>query len=527
MSLDFPNLLNNINILYQRKNNMNNLLKLLHEKNDNILNCNEKFIKFIDDGNISQLKNCYNIHDPIISDIYQENPLKINDKCRLINTKKSKYYIHTYDPQKIIENIKLCGADSKIIDDYIKNINEICYTKKKTNCCNCISIVYYYYNGRSDRNIKYYDYLRSIRRSIKNVKQMLPNWIVRIYLDTTVYNLFSGNDNETNKYKNIFDEIINNDIVELYTYVCENIINDSVSIHKTRTYRFLPLADEDVSICIIREADGIVTNLDCHNIKIFENSNKIFYILPMNHSIENIWYHNNLKHGSYTGWLNYYKNVLEKSHFESHQNFYELLAGIFGIKLILKKSYYSNILINLNSIMNKLDEKVISEYRLNIGFDEIFLLSLYKKIATFPFNIKSRRERTYSANNGYKDQEYVVFGDNYTKLFKTIFIADGFNILETDISYVSYYTIIAQIYNNIKRLHDVNNPILLLLYVVDALTNYDIIDNKNVSDQALNITMPGYKGNITMFHLVNTPYPESDEKKLDEYYDNRNNFISI
>ena len=39
------------------------------------------------------------------------------------------------------------------------------------------------------------------------------------------------------------------------------------------------MIDPDVNLSIIREADGIVSNLDCHNISLYENDNNLlFYI---------------------------------------------------------------------------------------------------------------------------------------------------------------------------------------------------------------------------------------------------------
>ena len=83
-----------------------------------------------------------------------------------------------------------------------------------------------------------------------------------------------------NKETDVFEaynELLNLENVEIYTIICDDITEtteiDKVSVHQTRSYRFNALLDDSVNINISREADGIVTFTDCHNIRCFEKSN--------------------------------------------------------------------------------------------------------------------------------------------------------------------------------------------------------------------------------------------------------------
>jgi hypothetical protein len=45
-----------------------------------------------------------------------------------------------------------------------------------------------------------------------------------------------------------------------------------------RNLRLNNLFEDDVNICISRDLDGIISPLDCHNIKVFESNNDLFYV---------------------------------------------------------------------------------------------------------------------------------------------------------------------------------------------------------------------------------------------------------
>lgn len=192
------------------------------------------------------------------------NPLGYPSACTLITSKKLAYYVHRYDPTKMIELLtQRLGADlvSTRFDGTIRD-----------NCCNIISISLYFIGCIPDNMAKY---LMSIERTVKNVQNNLPDWIVRIYLDESVHNCMKTIE-ITSLEKKAYDYIISAPNVEIYTYNCPSILDENIA--RKRTYRFLPFSDEDVNICIVREADGIVSNWDCIQIVLFsKKSDKMFY----------------------------------------------------------------------------------------------------------------------------------------------------------------------------------------------------------------------------------------------------------
>ncbi|ARF10092.1 hypothetical protein Indivirus_13_6 [Indivirus ILV1] len=171
------------------------------------------------------------------------------------------------------------------------------------------------------------------------------------------------NYNLNNNIPYLFDKIISSDNVEVYTYLC-----DDWQLVKTRSLRFLPLIQEDVNICIIRDADGIVSKRDCININLFSHDErKMFYLI--NYGNFSPFY------GHYSSWLqNYAPQFMNK-----YKNAYQLLAGCFGTKIKIKEDYYNNSIITLSNIIHP-D---------NVGFDELILLYIYKNfISVLPKDIE-------------------------------------------------------------------------------------------------------------------------------------------
>jgi hypothetical protein len=131
----------------------------------------------------------------------------------------------------------------------------------------CVSVSLYYI-GNID--IKLQMFLASIIRTVGNVKKYLPNWLVRIYIDPSVFqgliryqkqilgaSIFpdaTEREDDTHPYPYILEYLeclFAAENVEMYTYFCDS----KESIEARRTYRFLPMLDPSVSAYAIREAD--------------------------------------------------------------------------------------------------------------------------------------------------------------------------------------------------------------------------------------------------------------------------------
>jgi hypothetical protein len=341
--------------------------------------------------------------------------------------KKRDYYIHTYKPI----NFDVLKNKLKICEAFLSRFNN----NPRQNCCNAISITLYFDECNESKMGKY---LNSIYGTVKIVNKNLKDWLVRVYLDSSVYKCIEKLKQQLNDSSitesirkanmiiiNSFDIIINSPNVEIYTFVCES----SIIIEHKRSLRYLILIDPEVNISAIREADGYLNNLECHNLKMFANSpDVLFYIppiitddmLPMPNNDEDI-----VPYFSYSGWLTYYKYIFQTEYFKTHQNIYDLLAGLFTTKLKIKPEYYYINIRDLSETLNKfknlsIDKKietykdfeqtliVISKqpkvYRslhqlfrssatddfkdlyktLDVGFDEILLLELFKDIISIP-----------------------------------------------------------------------------------------------------------------------------------------------
>ena len=66
--------------------------------------------------------------------------------------------------------------------------------EEKNNCCNCIAIVLYAKNNI----VNLYNYLYSMKKSLDNVSNKLNDFIVRFYLDESVFKTIYE---EYDKYK--------------------------------------------------------------------------------------------------------------------------------------------------------------------------------------------------------------------------------------------------------------------------------------------------------------------------------------
>ena len=108
------------------------------------------------------------------------------------------------------------------------------------------------------------------------MKACLTDWIVRLYFDVSVYDHISNN-KLAGVLLNNWEYLLNACNVEIYTFICDD---SSYPTARKRSFRFMVLYDREVNVAILREADGIVTVQDCHNIKVFANSNKLIYVAP-------------------------------------------------------------------------------------------------------------------------------------------------------------------------------------------------------------------------------------------------------
>lgn len=315
--------------------------------------------------------------------------------CKIRTRKRNSYYRFPYNPLPIYNNLKnLFGKE--YIDDSFYMFD----FKPKVNCCYCISLTLYFTlsdkeyfeEPTSKKDIikdiyKYeYRYLLSILQTINDAKLFLPDWLVRIYLDQSVYKVLRSHNNKN--LCSIFNLIFNSENVEIYTYSC-NVKN----IEKTRSYRFLPMIDPSVAKVAIREADGYVGKLDCNNINVFSKSDKIFYLAEYFHSTSakiskgQDDYLHEPAYDIVNDWIYIYKNTFRTNYFSQFTNLYSLVAGTITLNLQVKQDYYFDSFKNISQMIKELQDDEELSYimadrdfdLLDVGFDEIFLLELFRE----------------------------------------------------------------------------------------------------------------------------------------------------
>jgi hypothetical protein len=468
---------------------------------------------------------------------------------------------------------------------------------RRDDCCNVISMCLYIVNNDNVDILlqSLRKYLLSIERSLKNIQVNLPLWVVRLYFGSSVNAAIEKikkikrerpelDDKiiaEVDKIIAAYEFIISHAQVELYVIDEESL---TYGIEEIRTARFAPLYDKRVNVCIVREADGTVTNLDCHNIDFFLHSSRHLFYLP-NYGKINCFktYVNDFgvdEHpylfSGYSGWLVFYKSVLRRDFFASHQNVYDLLAGLFGTKLKLTSEFYANTFETLKNKISELEplelepleleplpdskdvllpliySKIvipdrgtfylsyvdfISQFKnfdftnmLNLGFDEILLLDLFKDIISVPVLAGSSVKDILLLDRKIYVSQIPITSVTHHKLQQIKGLVIGDDILTIDFGKYDRRTSVGNVVTNLledtidiptvnkhKHIEKTSQflfDIFNLLYFIDGLLR-NINRDKPAFDIQVNYTLSDrndvYKSSI----LLNTPY----DPKYDRFYD--------
>lgn len=470
-----------------------------------------------------------------------QNPLGYSRPCTLITSKKDKYYVHTYDPMTPLLLLSQRLPREIISERFVDS--------RRENCCNVISISLYFIGCIPDNMTKY---LFSIERTVKNVHNNLPDWIVRVYIDNSVHECIKNADkNSSRQITAAYNYITTAPNVEVYTYNCAVGDVQPQHIARTRTYRFLPFSDEDVNICVVREADGIVSNWDCRQIHLFSKDQSKMFYFP----------YNQIKRSklsmfeSYEKWLLLYKVIFRYDFFHNNYMGYDLLAGLFGIKLKLKRDFYIRTIVSLRDeidrfitavernneetykgrgdtryllgwisrtprLLLKEDPKLLS-----IGFDEILLLEMFKEV--FSFNVSEEHLVKVIDDDTFGD---VCITDEHMKYYNEIKGKIGSIVLDEStfdkkivIDIDSPNTAIDSIYNRLtdeqiihkRKRKEPTNPIINhyngWLYFIDGQLLHK--DNLIEGSGTFSITLQ-HGRHLELAHLLNNPY----NKVNDEFY---------
>ena len=277
------------------------------------------------------------------------------DCCTLVNEKKVHLYNKTIDRSKHKEILK--GVLDDKYDEAFFNSNF--EWTERNGCCNVIAFTLYFIEPTPEISNKF---VLSIERSIKNISEILPDWVIRLYFGSSVFKYLDSDSKwleGTKKVKGTkkqrlerldrraFEAIYSNPQVELYRF---DDGPDELKIpnEHTRTIRFLSLFDPNVAFFFSHEADGCSILL-LHNLRKWSESLNIFY-LPEYIEVNQVPSHiTELPlFSSYSSWLYVFKSILRRSYFHNHQNACDLLAGGFGTMSKPTKSFYTRTIAELN-----------------------------------------------------------------------------------------------------------------------------------------------------------------------------------
>ena len=373
----------------------------------NTVNCKDKIYinellnLNIQNGGACIVKEGYDIdditHTSFLNELFRDNfkvlNNLINDRYIVLGNKKHDYYKNTYTPN-LTDNYGLFDLNT--------------YTQ----CCNCITFAIYtiidkYLDDISIPNIEYYyqnninstlSYITAIKISIENVLVNLPNWIVRIYINKSIFQLinFALNNECKNLYLkaniciNYLEYIFSLKNVEIYFVSCNEECTKA-DFDYSRTMRILPIIEQDVNMLICKDGDGIITLTECNNIKLFEESDKIIYCsYPF--SLNKIYrkefnptFINRqelVNINAIISQYNFNPNGIIFKYVINNNDFYKdhitltppLLAGCSGFKIKF-----------LPEVFNRKKEEILEFFQnpefniLKAGFDEVFIKHLFRE----------------------------------------------------------------------------------------------------------------------------------------------------
>jgi hypothetical protein len=520
---------NEIDILAKKYNSIvKDINKLCSKINDRrrleVQNINKK----LDGDTIISNTNCntiYYIRNPNNDDSDSDSDIDEYDGHNYYSIYR---YIDENIDNNIIENINLAIQKyNKTIESNINSINkynthieqykkilssnntlfanDIFDKTPSENCCNVVAITLYL--SLNKNNHDQYDtffnnaskYILSIYRTVKNVETDLKGWIVRVYFDDSVYctikKFIDSNDIKYQSLIDSFNYINNSDIVEIYIYDCPD---DTDNKYFNRMLRFLPFIEKDVNTCICRDADGIVSRLDCHNIKVFSNSDKLFY-LAFN------WTH------PYSGWIQRYIITKYISHNKpSPIQRYDLLAGAFGINLRVKTNHYNN---GLNIMHNyHSDEHLHDDYL--FAYDECLLYELFIGYANINTEIRISLDNEDKLLDILEKKLFIskLNIDEQTLIFNSEFYKNNTN--NTNIHFIINNDKLGEYFVYQNKINDNFNDhdFIFDLYTIDAIIDIDKLDQKT----AYNIIYKSRFGDKDHLILLNVQY---DKKIFDLLYD--------
>ena len=311
--------------------------------------------------------------------------------------------------------------------------------------------------------------------------------------------------------------IINHEQSEIYIYFCKNIIETN-NLEKVRSFRFLPLIEEDVNIIVVREADGFVSYSDCHNIRIF-SKNEEHKILMTYDLVKNFYL--DIKNNHYSFWLNSYDLIDDIYMFCKTDNsiIFKYIINNLNNEKLKYNEHFNELEDNKNNEeykKNLLDKINYSDYFLNKDkYSERFKIDILAGI----FASKVMFNRTYyiEINKLIKNSiiEYSEYEENNKYITQSIaFITSQYRISKDDVLellkigydeillFKLYYPLIT------TETSKINNLLVLINNTMNKMRFLELNDNENKTK------FQDKKNNI--FNINITDFESRD--KFDDYF---------
>ncbi len=379
---------------------------------ENLKLCINKYYKFIEsisdniENDLKYLGDLITQYNKLT--LFFKNDSSFYNKYYKITNKKSKYYVHNYDPSFVNKLI------SKFNNETQKKMLDSIDLKPKNNCCNCINFVY------SKGNIaQLFNNLYSMKKSLDIITECLHQFVVRYYFHPSIFEVIHYNYNS------------NNSSEKKYAQECFKLLKHILVAKNSEAYIYFSkfnnyINEDNTNINIIRKADVLVSYLDCHNIKLF-SSHKVEKIAMLydlhnygalnkpNLNIFDLSSNSNftthcsdwLKEYSYLKYvflhdinhddkINYnYETKKNNLYFKFPQSNYDphvfmnyiklfdILRGSIACKIKFSKKYVNNKTNLINSIIDNLEKNKDLFYKLKVRINKNILIEKYDEILFF------------------------------------------------------------------------------------------------------------------------------------------------
>jgi hypothetical protein len=266
------------------------------------------------------------------------------------------------------------------------------------NYANCISYTLYLIDTFSAKHAMY---LKCIKLSLDRIKKELPNVLVRIYF------YMAPNFIIDEKHQNDINLIKEYTNVEFYEIFIDPVFASAPIIHSIRAFRLLPMCDNTINACLMKDIDSLITSVECFNYNKFIASQHVMYIINTHYSIkysfESPWSTFVYFYPLYDVYRHMPTEEKIKKFFltKTEDNYYPndiILLGLFGTKL----HFSTSILQKACDLLYLIDLQNYFPYSKTVFLDEFIANNIYSPLFMYPsINRKCNSQSTCIINDGY------------------------------------------------------------------------------------------------------------------------------